>query len=74
VVPHPHDIEKLYAHLHSSAQGLTQDEAVLRLARYGANQIERITGQSFIVRLLGEFTHFFALILWVAAGLAFVAE
>ncbi len=72
--PHRHAIEKLYAHLHSSAQGLTQTEAVQRLARYGANQIEKITGQSFAGKLLKEFTHFFALILWLAAGLAFVAE
>ncbi len=72
--PHRHAIEKLYAHLHSSAQGLTQAEAVQRLARYGANQIEKITEQSFVGRLFKEFTHFFALILWLAAGLAFVAE
>jgi sodium/potassium-transporting ATPase subunit alpha len=71
---HRHTIEKLYAHLHSSAQGLSQAEAVQRLARYGANQLEKITEQSFIGKLLKEFTHFFALILWFAAGLAFVAE
>ena len=45
-----------------------------RLARYGANQLEKITEQSFIGKLLKEFTHFFALILWLAAALAFVAE
>ncbi|MFZ2524250.1 MAG: HAD-IC family P-type ATPase, partial [Candidatus Ferrigenium altingense] len=72
--PHQHAIEKLYAHLHSSAQGLSQAEAAQRLARYGANRIEEIAAQSFIGRLLKEFTHFFALILWLAAGLAFVAE
>ena len=72
--PHRHAIEKLYAHLHSSAQGLAQVEATQRLARYGINQIEKITEQSFAGRLLKEFTHFFALILWLAAGLAFVAE
>ncbi len=78
--PHRYDIERLYAHLHSGAQGLTQAEAMQRLAKYGANRIERISGQSFagklplIGRLFGEFTHFFALILWLAAGLAFVAE
>ena len=72
--PHRHAIEKLYAHLHSNAQGLTQAEAAQRLARYGANQLEEITEQSFAGRLLKEFTHFFALILWLAAGLAFVAE
>ncbi len=71
---HPHDIENLYAHLHSSAQGLTQAAAVHRLAKYGANQLEKISGQSFISRLIKEFTHFFALILWLAAGLAFFAE
>ncbi len=72
--PHHHAIEKLYAHLRSSAQGLSQAEATQRQAKYGSNQIEKITGQPFIGILLKEFTHFFALILWLAAGLAFFAE
>ena len=78
--PHRHAIEKLYAHLNSSAQGLTQAEAAHRLARYGANQLEKISEQSFVAglpflkSLFKEFTHFFALILWLAAGLAFFAE
>ncbi|MBY0576152.1 MAG: cation-transporting P-type ATPase [Gallionellaceae bacterium] len=72
--PHRHAIEKLYAHQRSSAQGLTQAEAMRRLARCGANQIEEIAAQPFAGRLLKEFTHFFALILWLAAGLAFFAE
>jgi len=67
-------IEGFYAHLHSSAQGLTQAEAAQRLLKYGANQLEKITEQSFAGKLLKEFTHFFALILWLAAALAFVAE
>lgn len=72
--PHNPDIEALYSRLHSDAQGLTQTEAALRIAKYGANQIEEIATQSLIGRLLKEFTHFFALILWLAAGLAFFAE
>ncbi|MCR4298614.1 MAG: cation-transporting P-type ATPase [Gallionella sp.] len=84
--PHQHAIEKLYAHLHSGADGLTQAEAAQRLARYGANRIEEIAAQPLIAglpfagklplvgKLLREFTHFFALILWLAAGLAFFAE
>jgi calcium-translocating P-type ATPase len=72
--PHRHDIERLYAHLHSSAQGLSQTEAVRRLAKHGVNRLEKISGQSLPGKLLKEFTHFFALILWVAAGLAFFAE
>src|SRR5512139_138185 len=72
--PHRRDIAKLYAQLHSSAQGLAQAEAAKRLAKYGANQIEKIAEQSLAGKLLKEFTHFFALILWLAAGLAFFAE
>jgi len=72
--PHRQAIEKLYAHLHSSAQGLSQAEAVGRQARYGANRLEKIAGQTMAGRLFKEFTHFFALILWLAAGLAFFAE
>ena len=72
--PHRHDIEQLYAHLQSGARGLTQAEAALRLTKYGANQLEEISGQSLPAKLLREFTHFFALILWLATGLAFFAE
>jgi sodium/potassium-transporting ATPase subunit alpha len=74
VNPHLHDIERLYTHLHSSAQGLSQAEAIRRRTKYGANQLEKISGQSMLGKLLKEFTHFFALILWLAAGLAFFAE
>ncbi len=72
--PHRHGFEKLYAHLHSSAQGLSQTDATQRLVTQGANRLEKIADQSLAVRLLKEFTHFFALILWLAAGLAFFAE
>lgn len=67
-------IEKLYMHLHSSERGLTQAEAVQRQKKYGANKLEKIAGQPLISKLVKEFTHFFALILWLAAGLAFFAE
>jgi len=91
VNPHRRDLEELYAHLHSGADGLGQAEAKRRLAKYGHNLIEEIGAPPPIVlpfaaarflvkrlplvrKLLGEFTHFFALILWFAAGLAFFAE
>ena len=74
VNPHGHGIAQLYAHLHSGAHGLSQAEAMRRRAKYGINRIEKIAGQSFISRLFKEFTHFFALILWLATGLAFFAE
>jgi hypothetical protein len=44
-----------------------------RLAEYGPNRIEEAGRRSLALEFLGQFTHFFALILWVAAGLVFFA-
>ncbi len=62
------------ASLKSSDQGLDSSEAQRRLAEFGPNRIEEVKGRPLWLRFLGEFTHFFALILWVAAGLALFAE
>jgi calcium-translocating P-type ATPase len=72
--PHLHDIQRLYTQLHSGAQGLSSAEAAQRLQQHGPNRLEEIAQRSLLKRLLGEFTHFFAIMLWVAAGLAFFAE
>ncbi|HSD33760.1 MAG TPA: cation-transporting P-type ATPase [Gemmatimonadales bacterium] len=58
--------------LRSDAQGLSSAEALRRMEEYGPNIVQEIRGQSLAVRFLKQFTHFFALILWVAAALAFV--
>ena len=60
--------------LRSGAGGLASAEAARRLAEYGPNRVEEIAGEHLALRLAREFTHFFALILWIAAGLAFLAE
>jgi calcium-translocating P-type ATPase len=60
--------------LRTSETGLASDEAQRRLVEYGANRIEAVSGAPRWRQFLEEFTHFFALILWVAAGLAFFAE
>ena len=60
--------------LESSEQGLSADEAARRLREYGENRIAEIGGEAEWRRFLREFTHFFAIILWIAAGLAFFAE
>jgi hypothetical protein len=59
--------------LRSGSDGLSAAEAVRRLAEFGPNDVERVERPSQALAFLAEFTHFFALILWVAAGLAFVA-
>jgi len=59
--------------LRSDAQGLASAEALRRMGEYGPNLVQEIRGRPLTVRFLAQFTHFFALILWVAAALAFVA-
>ena len=60
--------------LESSEQGLSAVEAARRQREYGENRIAEIGGEAEWRRFLREFTHFFAIILWLAAGLAFFAE
>ena len=60
--------------LRSSTNGLSAAEAARRLAAFGPNRIERPARVSIALRLLREFTHFFAVILWLAALLALVAD
>jgi magnesium-transporting ATPase (P-type) len=53
--------------------GLTSAEAAARLRRDGPNVLPSARGPSPVRQLLAQLTHFFALMLWVAAGLAVVA-
>jgi magnesium-transporting ATPase (P-type) len=62
------------ASLHTSAAGLTHEEAARRLAEFGPNQVAAVARRRWWLRLVRQFTHFFALILWLAAALAFIAE
>lgn len=54
--------------------GLTVHEASVRRTQDGANKLPAARRPSVTRRLLGELTHFFALLLWVAAVLAFFAK
>jgi sodium/potassium-transporting ATPase subunit alpha len=60
--------------LRSRPQGLLSSEAEERLQEYGYNRVKKAVRESLILRLLREFTRFFSLILWMAAGLAFLAN
>jgi len=50
-------------------KGLSADEAAARLAR---NELPKVQGPGLVKQLLDQLLHFFALMLWVAAGLAFL--
>jgi calcium-translocating P-type ATPase len=60
--------------LGSGPDGLSAAEAARRLKEYGPNRIERARAEPVWRRLLKSFTHFFALLLWVAAGIALFAD
>ena len=67
-------IEEAFTSVRSEPAGLTSAEAARRLAEYGPNQIRRAARKPALVRLVREFFRFFSVILWIAAGLSFVAE
>ena len=63
-----------FASLKSGREGLSDAEAQRRLAEFGKNEVEEVAHEALLLTFAREFVHFFALILWIAAGLAFFAE
>lgn len=65
---------QVYHALATSPQGLSADEVRRRAIRYGPNSLEELREVPLIIRFGRQFTHFLALLLWFAAGLAFIAD
>jgi P-type Ca2+ transporter type 2C len=70
---HTTPLAKIYEQLESSPAGLSQSEAAKRLLIYGPNTIRKIRGKPLALKLLADFTHLMALLLWVGGAVAFVA-
>lgn len=66
--------EKALASLRSSPDGLSSQTAKHRLKQFGSNHLEHIKDESLMHQFLKQFTQFFALILWLAAGIAFLSN
>jgi Ca2+-transporting ATPase len=66
--------EEVYVTLGTSAQGLADSEAAVRLKLYGTNELPEPPHRPFLLRFLDQLTHFMALLLWVAGILAFVSH
>jgi sodium/potassium-transporting ATPase subunit alpha len=62
------------ASLRTTAQGLSLSEAQGRLAEFGPNRVERVRERSLLRQLASQFVHLFAIVLWMAAALAFIAD
>jgi len=68
------DIEAVYKELGTSPGGLTDAEAAKRRLQFGENTVVRRRRRPFIYKFLRQFTHFFAILMWIAAALALVGN
>jgi magnesium-transporting ATPase (P-type) len=68
------DADTLLEELGSRPEGLTSEEAAALLKLIGPNRLPRPKGPGTLRHLADQITHFFALMLWVAAALAFVGD
>jgi calcium-translocating P-type ATPase len=71
---HQSPLEAAFATLRSAPHGLSRADAAARLVEFGPNRIERLPQTPLAVRFVGQFTHFFAVLLWLAALLALIAD
>ena len=65
--------EEVFVKLGTPQAGLSSEDVQRQLAQYGPNSLQ-IKTVPLTYRFLSQFTHFLALLLWSAAGLAFFAE
>lgn len=66
--------EEVTSYLVTSDQGLSEESARRRLHEYGYNEIKEVRRKPLYQRFLAQFTHFLAVLLWIAAALSFVSE
>ncbi|QWV98697.1 cation-transporting P-type ATPase [Geomonas nitrogeniifigens] len=65
-------VPELFAALGTSAAGLSSQEAAARLVRYGPNAIRAAAAKPLYLKLLSNFTHLMALLLWGGGVMAYL--
>ena len=65
--------KKVYSALDTQKGGLSTSQAEERLHTYGKNVIRKIKGKPLWVKLLANFTHVMAILLWVGGIVGFLA-
>jgi sodium/potassium-transporting ATPase subunit alpha len=66
--------DEVFQSLVTTEQGLSRREAERRLSEFGTNRIEEVKGKPLILKFIAQFTHFLAVLLWLAAFLSFLSE
>ena len=67
-------VPEVYTSLETTSSGLTQAEVNSRLEVYGKNALREVKGKPLYVKLLANFTHLMAIMLWIAGAAAFFAQ
>ncbi|MCJ7483853.1 MAG: HAD-IC family P-type ATPase, partial [Thermodesulfovibrionales bacterium] len=66
--------EEVFTSLITSETGLSEEAAKKRLQEYGPNEIKEVRKKPLFLRFISQFTHFLAVLLWIAAVLSFLSE
>jgi sodium/potassium-transporting ATPase subunit alpha len=66
--------EEVIKTLVTSESGLTEEDAGRRLREYGLNEIKEVRKKPLYLRFISQFTHFLAILLWIAVALCFLSE
>ncbi len=66
--------ESCIGRLGSTFNGLSPAEVRERLSVFGINEIQEQKQESLLFRLVRNFTHLMAILLWVGGGIAFLAQ
>lgn len=71
---HAASLPEVYKRLGSRPEGLTAAEIKERQSRFGRNRIFKVKGKPLILKLLANFTHLMALLLWIGGVVGFIAK
>ncbi|TAN43316.1 MAG: cation-transporting P-type ATPase [Nitrospirae bacterium] len=66
--------EDVFNTLVTSKDGLAADEAARRLREFGPNEISEKKRPNILLKLAKQFSHFLAMLLWIASALSFLSE
>jgi P-type Ca2+ transporter type 2C len=66
--------QEVFELLETSDKGLRPDEAARRLSRYGNNVLEKKAAVPLWRKILSQFTHLLAILLWVAGIMALLSD
>jgi len=66
--------EEVLHTLVTSENGLSEEEAERRLSEFGFNEIKEAKKKPLYLRFFKQFTHFLAILLWIATVMSFLSE